>query len=218
MSWISRYTFEIKREETTQFMKICDTFKEKCLCILSHPPVFQPTLVGQKMCEILSLYEKNITWQTVLDHGCGTWFLGIVAKQLWAHNIIFHDICSDALLLAQKNIRFNHLAGQEVYIDTNQYPDTLKAQLIVSNLPQNPNSHICGKWGSELQIRETLNIAEHLSPNGLIISKTVSYASDVRENRDIQERFFIEEIETGICQNPNTWEDATVTYLALKNT
>lgn len=87
---------------------------------------------------LLSMFEKELQFNSVLDFGCGSGILGIGALKLNPNAAVdFYDIDEEALKNCQENIKLNEL-------DTNNYPcllpdkraqiDSQKYDLVFANI------------------------------------------------------------------------------------
>lgn len=87
----------------------------------------------------MELLEEQVQkGDTVMDIGCGSGILGIVAAKVGAGQVICSDLDPNAVLVAKENVQKNHVADQiQVYAgDLTEVPamQNVKADLIVANI------------------------------------------------------------------------------------
>lgn len=108
------------------------------------------------MCvEFLQKYVKEN--DTVLDVGCGSGILGIVASKLGADKVILTDIDECAITATEKNMKINGVKNGTVLLKNLLDDNTVKGQVIVCNIM------------AEILIAFAPFIGNNLTKNGTII-------------------------------------------------
>ncbi len=79
----------------------------------------------------------------VLDIGCGTGVLGIVAAKLFNANVVFSDINQRAISLAKKNLKLNHIEGKMIESDLYGKIGKKDFDSVLSNPPQHAGKEVC---------------------------------------------------------------------------
>ena len=108
---------------------------------------------------IVSLQEKNQSFQHVLDLGCGTGILGIASYYLWHHLVTFSDNDPEALSRTQQNLERNRCLGETVLSEGFE-ADFFKGttyDLILANILAEP------------LIQLAHPVHNHLAPGGCVI-------------------------------------------------
>lgn len=84
----------------------------------------------------IELIEKNIKYQdNLLDIGCGSGILSIVAKKLGANSVEAIDLDPVAVKVAKENIEYNHLTGQIVVKEGNLLDESIGLyDIVVANI------------------------------------------------------------------------------------
>ena len=82
------------------------------------------------------MIEKNIKYQdNLLDIGCGSGILSIVAKKLGANIVEAIDLDPVAVKVAKENIEYNHLTGQIVVKEGNLLDESIGLyDIVVANI------------------------------------------------------------------------------------
>ena len=79
----------------------------------------------------------------VLDIGCGTGILGIVASKLFDAEVAMTDINKRAIMLARKNIGLNNVKAEVFQGNLYEKIKDNDFDVVVSNPPQNAGKEIC---------------------------------------------------------------------------
>ena len=108
------------------------------------------------MCvEFLEKYVKED--DTVLDVGCGSGILGIVASKLGAKNVILTDIDECAITATEQNMKINNVSNGTVILKNLLDDNTVRGNVIVCNIM------------AEVLIAFAPYIGANLLDNGIII-------------------------------------------------
>lgn len=108
------------------------------------------------MCvEFLEKYVKE--FDTVLDVGCGSGILGIVASKLGANKVILTDIDECAITATEQNMKINDVKNGTVLLKNLLDDNTVKGNVIVCNIM------------AEVLIAFAPYIGANLLDNGIII-------------------------------------------------
>lgn len=129
------------------------------------------------MCiEFLEKYiEKDV--DTVMDVGCGSGILSIVAEKLGAPKVIGIDIDPVAVTVAKENVRDNASDGRTVIIEGDLTKENdLKADIIVANIIADAVIHLCK------DIKKNLIHKSILIVSGIIIEKKDDVMKALIEN------------------------------------
>lgn len=83
------------------------------------------------------LAENNITDRIVIDYGCGSGILAMVAAMMGAEKVYAVDIDKQALQAARENIERNHLS-KKIYVEHVDDASLPAADVLVANILMNP--------------------------------------------------------------------------------
>lgn len=119
-------------------------------------------MAAQLLCDTIAGRDHA----SVLDVGCGSGILSLVAKKLGVKKVVGVDIDGAALKTTDQNMRANHLQGIRLYDDIHKLKD--KFDVIVANIMLVP---LC-------QLHDTF--AGRLKKNGTLITSGLLY-KDVKE-------------------------------------
>ena len=85
------------------------------------------------MCvKFLQKYVKDS--QTVLDVGCGSGILGIVASKLGAKKVVMTDIDQCAVTASEHNAKLNNIENYQIYLKNLLDDNAIKGDIIVCNI------------------------------------------------------------------------------------
>lgn len=119
-------------------------------------------MAAQLLCDTIAGHNPV----SVLDVGCGSGILSLVAKKLGVKKVVGVDIDGAALKTTAQNMQANHLQGIQLYDDIHQVRK--KFDIIVANIMLVP---LC-------QLHDTF--VGHLKKNGTLITSGLLY-KDVEE-------------------------------------
>ncbi len=161
------------------------------LYIWTHRNVWTPTEFTFGMCELI--VEENLKDKEVLDFGCGSGILGILALKCGARFVTFTDINEKALEMTKRNLEVNQINSDSYEIilsDKFEYFEKNKQKIsvdvIISNLPSIPSLgeskkeknakewNENGKDGRDVTDALITKAKQYLKQSGFIIFVTTS--------------------------------------------
>ena len=107
---------------------------------------------------IKQILQLNLKRKTILDCGCGTGVLGIVAAQKGAKSIVSYDIDEWSVKNTQHNARINHINNIKVFQSDSSILNGIKKQfdLILANINRNILLHDIATFASVMKDDGTL--------------------------------------------------------------
>jgi methylase of polypeptide subunit release factors len=155
---------------------------------------FRPSTISVLMAEALEVQEG----ETVIDAGCGSGILSIIAAKLGAGRVFGVDMSPDVVEVATENAERQEVAGVTAFYQGDLFdplPDDVRADVIigdVSGVPDDladvtgwvPTKEGGGPHGSELPIRMLEQAKRILAPGGRLYLPTGS----LQDERSILER------------------------------
>lgn len=115
------------------------------------------------MIEVMQELAQEGSFANILDMGCGSGLLSMVAATLWpAATVLAADVQASAVETARHNFAQNGFEGRIVVVDANGYHDKNvvfqgKYDLILANLT------------ADVHVRLTAHITEVLADDGLVV-------------------------------------------------
>jgi SAM-dependent methyltransferase len=157
--------------------------------LLLTPSVFPPTHTSRVVAEALDVPAGA----TVIDVGCGSGVLGIVAARLGAGRVVGCDASPDAVLIAQRNAERLGLADQMEFRQGNLLEPVrdVSADVVigdVSGIPDEvakvagwfPDGRSGGPTGSELPVAMLQEVGDVLTPGGVMVLPTGTIQAEDR--------------------------------------
>ena len=143
---------------------------------------FQPSTISQLVAKVLEVEEGDV----VIDVGCGTGILGIIAAKLGAAHVYGIDASPDVVEVASANAAAHGVADRMEFFQGDLFsplPDDVRADVIigdVSGIPDQlaaesgwfPSRTGGGPWGAELPMRMLREAARRLKEGGKLLLPT----------------------------------------------
>lgn len=143
--------------------------------VLLYPGVFPPSRTSRELAERIDVTEGEV----VLDLGCGSGVLGIVAARLGAGFVYGSDILPEAAACATENARLLGVGDRTAFLAGDMFEPVsdVEADVVigdVSGIPDEiaevsgwfPGGYAGGPTGSEVPLAMLEGVSEHLRPGG----------------------------------------------------
>lgn len=148
------------------------------------PKTFRPSTVSQLLADALNVETGDV----VVDAGCGSGILAIIAAKLGASKVYGVDAAGDTVEIASENARRHGVADQTVFFEGDLFeplPPDLKADIVigdVSGIPDEianasgwfPSGLAGGPSGAELPMRMLTEAKRFLAAGGRMFLPTGS--------------------------------------------
>lgn len=106
---------------------------------------------------ILELLKQSLKNKLVIDYGCGSGILGLVALALGAEQVFAVDHDPQALIATRNNAELNGFIPTQIVTVLPEELPTVKADIVLANILANPLCHLADQ------------LIELLQPNGILI-------------------------------------------------
>lgn len=152
--------------------------------LIVAPTTFRPTTVSQLLADVLTVEEGDV----VVDAGCGSGVLAIIAAKLGAGKVYGVDAAEDTVEVASANAAANGVADRTEFFQGDLFaplPDGIKANVVigdVSGIPDEiarasgwfPAGLAGGPSGAELPMRMLAEARRLLASGGKMFLPTGS--------------------------------------------
>jgi hypothetical protein len=170
--------------------------------------------------ELYKLWIQGLLrWKRFLDMGCGNGTQWLTASLFSQEELLFLDTEEEALKFCEFMTSINQVRHRSSFLLWDDQYDAIKesgVSIVAANLPEDRyNPELCGDWWAELQIGVISKLWSSLPSGGHVLVKSVSYADESVELPAIQKLFYIKELSTQKCSDPDDNTAHSITYYLL---
>ncbi len=124
----------------------------------------------------IALEKIDCSDKTVLDMGCGSGLLAILASQKGAKHIFAIDYDDNCIQNTLENIQLNKVKNVEVIKDNSLQQIQGKLDIIVSNIVKNINLHLLPEFAEKIKTNGTLILCGFIAEDeAILIQKAHEY-------------------------------------------
>ncbi len=170
--------------------------------------VYRPGSLTEALCDIMGIKKGS----RVIDVGCGTGYLGIVASLLGAADVVCIDTAAGAVAWTEHNARINHVANLKAVRGSALDPVMGQtADVIISLPPQMPFPSNFSPWryggcdGTDVIIKIIRQASSILPPGGILYLVHAGIADPHKTRKVLSEEKFkwqiVSTMEKELCRD-----------------